>query len=58
MKWKTDLHLNKTDVRVDSVVEKVGDATTRYLRRLKRKSLTSYKDEEVKRLRKDDNQDD
>ena len=23
MKWKTDLHLNKTEVRVESVVEKL-----------------------------------
>ena len=27
MKWKTDLHLNKTVVKVSSVVEKLGEAT-------------------------------
>ena len=58
MKWKTDLHLNKTEVRVSSVVEKLGEATQACLKRLKRKSPSSYKEEEVKRLKKDDGHDD
>ena len=40
MKWKTDLHLNKTEVRVDSVVEKLGEATKTCLKRLKKSSFS------------------
>ena len=58
MKWKTDLHLNKTEVRVNSVVEKLGEAMQTCLKRLKRKALSSCKGEEVKRLKKDDGHDD
>ena len=58
MKWKTDLHLNKTEIRVNSVVEKLGEATTRCLQRLKRKVPSSCNEEEVNRLKKDGGHDD
>ena len=58
MKWKTDLHLNKTEVRVNSVVEQLNAATTSYLRKLKRKAPSSCREEEVKRSKGDDGHDD
>jgi len=58
MKWKTDLHLNKTEVRVESVVKKLGEATKTCLKRLKRKAPSACKEEEVKRVKKDDGHDD
>jgi hypothetical protein len=58
MKWKTDLHLNKTEVRVNSVVEQLNAATTSSLRKLKRKAPSSYREEEVKRSKGDDGHDD
>ena len=58
MKWKTDLHLNKTEVRVNSVVEQLNAATTSYLRKLKRKAPSSRREEEVKRSKGDDDHDD
>ena len=57
MKWKTDLHLNKTEVRVGSVVEKLNDATTTCLKRLKRKAPPSCKEEEVTKSKQDDSHD-
>ena len=58
MKWKTDLHQNKTEVRVESVVEKLGEATKTCLKRLKRKAPSACKEEEVKRVKGDDGHDD
>ena len=58
MKWKTDLHLNKTELKIGSMVDKLGDATERCLKKLKRKAPSSCKEEEVKRLKKDDRHDD
>jgi hypothetical protein len=48
MKWKTDLRLNKTEVKVGSVVGKLSEATTKCLQRLKQKSPSSCKEDEVK----------
>ena len=53
MKWQTNLHLNKTELKVGSLVEKLGDATTQWLRKLKRKALRVCK-KEVGKKRKDD----
>ena len=53
-KWNTDLHLNKTEVRVDPVVEKLGEATKTCLKRLKRKAPSYCKEVEVERLKPDD----
>ena len=39
MKWKPDLHLNKTEVRVDSVVEILSEVTTKCLQGSSRKLL-------------------
>ena len=47
MKWKTDLHLNKTELKVGSVVEKLGDATDKCLKKLKRKAPQICKEEVV-----------
>ena len=44
MKLKTDLHLNKIEVRVDSVVGNLSEATTKCLRKLKRKAPSSCKE--------------
>ena len=56
-KWKTVLHLNKTEVRVESVVEKLGEATKTCLKKLKTKDPSACKEEEVKRVKKDDEHD-
>ena len=58
MEWKTDIHLNKMEVRVSSVVEKPGEATQTCLKRLNRKAPSSCKLKEMKRLKKDDGHDD
>ena len=55
MKWKTNLHLNKTKLKVCFVVEKLGDATTQYLKKLKKKAPRVCK-EEVSKKRKDDDE--
>ena len=58
MKWKFDLHLNKTEVSVGSVGEQLNTATTTCLRKLKRKAPSSCREEEVKRSKRDDSHDD
>ena len=58
MKWKTDLHLNKTEVRVSFVVDQLNVATTTCLKRLKSRAPSSCKEEEVKKSKRDDDHDD
>ena len=58
MKWKTDLHLNKTKLKVSSVVESLDVATTTCLKRLKRKAPQPCKEEIAKKRKDDDGHDD
>ena len=58
MKWKTNLHLNKTEHNVGSLVEQLGEETTKCLQKLKRKAPTTSKEEGLKKSKKDGDHDD
>ena len=53
MKFKADLNVNKTQLKVGSVVEQLNEVTNKCLKKLKRKAPTSCSVEVIKRLEKD-----
>ena len=58
MKWKTGLYLNKIEIKVGSMVDNLGEATTKCLEKMKRKAPSTCKTKELKKLKKDDGHDD